>query len=297
MRSWLRIVRLPLAPTAACDALACGALAWAVGGVGLASVGWTDWVSLAGTSLLLFGTGMALNDWADRTVDRQKAPQRPLPSGALHPAAVLILVVLMAASAVWLGGGPRGFLPAVIAALALATLYDLGGRKDGPEGAVVLGLVRFSNASLAVWPVVLDGGSWWLLAAPACIGCYATGITLLSQTEDRPDDRRVRTARILTAIAFATAAVLVWLLGELPTFGIAVAFGVGSSTLFGRTPKPGPVKRQVLEMLLGLYWLAAIVAGGAHDGTLAGAVVVSFCALVAAWLLAMGSQLLIRALR
>jgi hypothetical protein len=76
-----------------------------------------------------------------------------------------------------------------------------------------------------------------------------------------------------------------------------VAFGVSSSTLFGRTPKPGPAKRQVLEMLLGLFWLAAIVAGGAHGGDLGTSFIVGLAALAAAWLLAIGAQLAIRWLR
>ncbi len=50
-------------------------------------------------------------------------------------------------------------------------------------------------------------------------------------------------------------------------------------------------------MLLGLYWLAAVLAGVAHDGTVPGALTVSFVALVIAWLLAIGSQLFIRWLR
>ena len=61
--------------------------------------------------------------------------------------------------------------------------------------------------------------------------------------------------------------------------------------------RPRPAKAQVLEMLLGLYWLSAVLAGGGHDGTLQNGVIVSFAALIVAWALAIASQLMIRALR
>ena len=122
-------------------------------------------------------------------------------------------------------------------------------------------------------------------------------LTLLSQGEDKEQPGDAKPMRILTLIAFATAAILVWIVRGLPTAGVAVAFGVSSSTIFGRTPRKGPVKKQVLEMLLGLYWLAAVIGGGAHDGSVGGAIAVSFGTLVVAWLLAMGSQYMIRWLR
>ncbi len=304
IKPWLRIVRLPLAPTAMCDALACGALAWCVAGLDIGAIPAAAWWQLALTSALIYFVGMAANDLADRTVDREKDPSRPLPSGDLKPWMVALFILLCAGGAVFVGGGPRGFTPAVIAALGCALLYDFGGKaKDGLGGPLLLGLTRFSNASVAVWPIVLEkDATWALLLAPACVGLYATGVTLLSQGEDREPqphggDAGTRAMRILTVIAFATAAVLVWILGGMPTLGVAVAFGVSTSTLFGRTPRPGPVKKQVLEMLLGLYWLAAVIAGGAHDGEVGTAMIVGLAALVAAWGLAVGSQLMIRWLR
>ena len=304
LKPWLRIVRLPLAPTAVCDALACGALAWCAAGVDVGGLPLAAWWQLAATSLLIYFVGMASNDLADREVDRIKDPARPLPSGDLKPWMVVLFVLACAAGAVLLGGGPRGFAPAVIAALGCALLYDFGGpAKDTLAGPLLLGLTRFANASIAVWPLVLQKDvSWAVLLAPACVGLYATGVTLLSQGEDREpgphaSEGGTRAMRVLTLVAFATAATLVWILGGMPTLGVAVAFGVSSSTIFGRTPRPGPVKKQVLEMLLGLYWLAAVIAGGAHDGSFGTAIIVSFGALVAAWGLAVGSQLMIRWLR
>lgn len=299
LKPWLRIVRLPLAATAVCDALACGALAWCVADLDIAALPASAWWQLALTSALIYFVGMAANDLADRTVDATKDPTRPLPSGDLKPWMVTVFIALAAGGAMWLGGGPQGEGAAVLAALACALMYDFAGpAKDGFGGPLLLGLTRASNASIAVWPVVLGGdASWALLLAPACIGLYAAGVTLLSQGEDLDEPGAARTTRVFTLVAFATAAVLVWILGGVPTAGVAVAFGVSSSTIFGRTPRPGPVKKQVLEMLLGLYWLAAVIAGGAHDGNLGTSLIVGFGALVVAWALAVGSQLMIRWLR
>ena len=299
LKPWLRITRLPLAPTAICDALACGAFAWAAAGVSFGDLPAAAWWQLACTSLLIYMVGMAANDFADREVDKVKDASRPLPSGDLKPWMVVLFIAAAATGAVVLGGGPRGFTPAVIAALGCALLYDFGGsRKDDLAGPILLGLTRFANASIAVWPIVLEkDATWAVLLAPACVGLYAAGVTLLSQGEDKEQPGDAKPMRILTLIAFATAAILVWIVRGLPTAGVAVAFGVSSSTIFGRTPRKGPVKKQVLEMLLGLYWLAAVIGGGAHDGSVGGAIAVSFGTLVVAWLLAMGSQYMIRWLR
>ena len=70
-----------------------------------------------------------------------------------------------------------------------------------------------------------------------------------------------------------------------------IVAGSVPALLFGRVPQPGPVKRQVLEMLLGLYLLAATIAGGA------GIVAVEFAAIVVAFVLIFASQLAVRALR
>lgn len=295
LRPWLRVTRLPLAATALGDALACGALARCAAGEGLGGVDAAGAILLAATSLLLYAGGMALNDWADR---RRDPDDRPLPAGDVPAGGVLALVLLCLAGAVALGGGPLGWRGAVVGAVAGALAYDVGGLRGPVAGPICMGLARFANASLAVWPLVLGGRvSWLLLLAPVLLGTYSAAITLHSTTEEAPRPGRTATARGLVVLAFAGAAVLVWVVGGVPTAGVLVAFGVSTSTLFGRTPRPGPAKRQTLEMLLGIYWLDAVVAGGAHDGTLQMAVPVSVAALGAAWALAILSQLAIRALR
>ncbi|MFV1959179.1 MAG: hypothetical protein ACC662_07175, partial [Planctomycetota bacterium] len=58
-----------------------------------------------------------------------------------------------------------------------------------------------------------------------------------------------------------------------PWAGVVLAAGVVSTVAFARRPLPGPAKRQVREMLLGLYYLASVLASAANQGSLAASAV------------------------
>jgi hypothetical protein len=78
------------------------------------------------------------------------------------------------------------------------------------------------------------------------------------------------------------------------TFGVLFAAAACASLGFGRVPRPGPVRGQVLEMLLGLYWVAAVLATGGGRGR---DWALALGAFGTAYALILGSQLAIRALR
>ena len=296
MRAWLRFFRVPMAPTAAWDSAACLALALTAAGRTLGGTAPLDWLVLALTSLALYAFGMGLNDLADRDRDARLAPDRPLPSGAIDPRRASVLVMGFGGLAVALGGGPMGFRPAAIAAVVFAALYDLALKRSAVGGAVSMGLVRFSNASLGVWPLVLGGRApWWTLLAPVAVGLYSAAITVWSTTEDldvHAGARRRLLSRVLAISAFALAGVLPWIASERLTLGLFIAGGVISSLAFARTPRAGPPKRQVLEMLLGLYFLSMAIATGAEGGSMPSSLVALAVALGLIYL----SQRLIRAL-
>lgn len=287
----LRLLRVPLAPTAACDSAACLLLALGAGGQSPASVAPVQWAALAATSLCLYGFGMGLNDVADREADRRKAPGRPLPSGRLAPGAALAVVLLLAAAAVLLALG-QGTLPAALAALAAATAYNLRAKHDLVAGAMAMGAVRMANGALGVLPLVLGGlAPWWALAAPACIGLWSAGATVLSTTEESPSPQRMRAARSLAAVAIVGGCGLGMLAAGRVTLPGALLAPSLLGLAAGRLPKPGPAKRQVLEMLLGLYLLAGAIAAGA------GAFEVDLGAPILAFVLIYLSQRMIFALR
>ena len=292
MRAWLRLTRAPLAPTAAADAAAVALLAgWSQ------AQGLEAWLALVGAALCTYGYGMVLNDWADRERDRTLAPTRPLPSGAIAPPAALALVSLFAVLAL-VCAHHIGTWPATAAALLCASAYDLGVKRSPAWGAVVLGGARACNAGQVPLALGLATGAWGPAALAALmIGCYAAAITLFSTTEevDHPG-RRVAT-RVLMSLAWLGAATAIgWRAGGLVAglfLPLALAAGALSSVAFGRVPRPGTPKKQVLEMLHGLYLLAAVLAGGA----LADQGPWSLAALTMGFALSVASQLAIRALR
>ncbi|MCC7138361.1 MAG: UbiA family prenyltransferase [Planctomycetes bacterium] len=298
MRDWLRLVRAPLAPTAACDAVACALLARGPGAGAGPAAGASDLLLLAATSVLVYAAGMAGNDLADRRRDVVLHPERPLPSGRLPVAAAAVLVAALAAGAVALGGGPAGSRVAVVVAVVLAAAYDGGAKRALVPGALAMGGVRAANAATGVLPLVLAGTApAWTLLAPACVGLYSAGITVLSTAEDRPDRASARrhVASATTALAFAGAAVLALAAGAGPVFGAFFAGAVVLSATFRRVPRAkAPVGAQVLEMLLGFYWLDAVLATGGAEGS---AWALAVAAFGGAFALILGSQIAVRALR
>ncbi len=296
-RDWLRLARAPLAPTAAFDAVAC---AWLARAAGFGGAGDADLLAagpllaLVGTSLLVYAAGMAGNDLADRARDRALHPDRPIPSGTIRPAAAAAFVLVCATGALLLGGGGAGSRWAVAGACLAALAYDGGAKRSVVGGSVCMGLARFANASTAVWPLVASGRAAPLaLLAPAAIGAYSAAITLLSTTEEGVARRRELASRALSFAAFAGAGILSMLGAQRLTVGALVAGATCASIAFGRVPRPGPVGRRVLEMLLGIYFLDAILASGAREGDWP----VAVGALVAAFLASLGSQIAVRALR
>jgi 4-hydroxybenzoate polyprenyltransferase len=256
LKDLLRLLRVPLAPTAACDAVACLLLALGAGSVA-GSPGPLDWAMLVATSLCIYGFGMGLNDWADRERDRLLNPARPLPSGRLPPALALGVVLLLGVAALALGGGPIGSWEAVGLALLLAAFYDLAAKHVFVPGALSMGGVRAVNAAIGVLPLVRAGlAPAWTLLPPLAVGCWSAAVNVLSTTEEAPSAARVRVARVLALLALVLAATLAMVAAGRFTLASVL------SLAFGKVPKPGPVKRQVLEMLLGLYLVAAVIAGG-----------------------------------
>ncbi len=269
MRHWLRLARVPFAPTAFLDAFACGWLALeAAPGTDPGALLSIDFLWLALGCTALYVAGMVGNDWADRERDREIAPGRPIPSGAIPAASALGLAVMSALAGIVICGSQLGWY-APIAAVLLIALYNGGAKQYLVAGAVTMGGVRVANGSIVALPLVLaDAAPAWVLLAPLAIGLYSAAVIVMSTTEDLDRPGRQWAARIMSACAFGGAAALAWMASgnPWPTLGAVIAFGVVSSSLFGRTPRPGPPKRMVLEMLLGLYFLEYVIASAAWSG-------------------------------
>lgn len=178
-RTWGRLLRLSLAPTAIADVVCGGVLSGSAGHAGL------DVFRLVLASLCIYHGGMALNDWADREEDARVRPDRPIPSGrvdaqtALGFASFLLLFGVAIAATVDLAAGAWAAGIAVLAAV-----YDLHGR--GPwRGPLLLGACRAGNLAL---PLValgaspeLQGLAWF---APLAYGLYVFVLSRLGRLED-----------------------------------------------------------------------------------------------------------------
>src|SRR2546423_13726008 len=81
LASVVELVRAPAALSVPGDSLA-----------GAAAAGWPFGrrsVALSASAVCLYWAGMALNDYADRELDRTERPERPIPSGPGPPGVAL----------------------------------------------------------------------------------------------------------------------------------------------------------------------------------------------------------------
>ncbi|WP_049580686.1 SCO3242 family prenyltransferase, partial [Streptomyces sp. SBT349] len=138
--AWIELLRGPAALTVPGDILA-GAVT--AGGAPPRRV-----LLAAGTSVCLYWSGMALNDWADRELDAVERPTRPLPSGRIRPSAALAAATALTAAG--LGLAAACSRPALATAGALAATawgYNLG-LKNTAAGPAAMASARSLNLLL-----------------------------------------------------------------------------------------------------------------------------------------------------
>ncbi|WP_374117800.1 SCO3242 family prenyltransferase [Streptomyces sp. S07_1.15] len=133
-RAWAELLRVPAVFSVPGDALAGAAAAGhrANRGTALAVC----------ASLCLYEAGMALNDWADRTLDAGERPHRPIPSGRIAPGAALGTAAGLTAAG--LGLAAAAGRPALATATTLAGTvwaYDLW-LKNTPAGPAAMAAAR-----------------------------------------------------------------------------------------------------------------------------------------------------------
>ncbi len=191
MKSWLRLLRISLAPSAAADALA--GLVFACGGFPRdARAYW-----LVPAALGVYHGALALNDWNDRDHDGRTRPARPIPSGAISPALALVtgigLVLLGVACAALAAPSSAAWMGAV--ALS-AIAYDFAGRGAW-SGPLLLGLCRAGNLGSGVfwaWNARISGvDPAWAFGPVLLYGAYVVTVSRLGRLEDGEDARPIGT--------------------------------------------------------------------------------------------------------
>ncbi|WP_354497552.1 SCO3242 family prenyltransferase [Mycetocola sp. 2940] len=166
----LELVRAPAALTVLGDTMA-GAHAAAL------PFGPRRWL-LPVASVFLYSGGMALNDYADRTLDAVERPERPIPSGRISPRQALAVACGCLAAGLGLaaaGGGPRALAVATPLAGAIC-LYNLAA-KSTPAGPISMAACRGLDVLMGA------GGARAALPAAGVIALHTVGLTAQSRGE------------------------------------------------------------------------------------------------------------------
>lgn len=269
VRAYLELVRLPNLFTAVGDVVA-GYLVVSRG----AAVSWRDLSLLIVASVCLYAGGVVLNDYFDRDVDRIERPERPIPSGRVHPRDALKLGArLLGLGCIFaVGVGIPSLLVAAILTGCIV-LYDARGKRIEYVGSVNMGACRLLNVLLGASGVAVATVEPWLwLAVPVAllVFLYISAVTLLATGEVWGGNRTI-SALVFGAIVAVIGGVL-WLgatdrlampLLALPFLAI---FAAATLTAAGRVvgaPTAPNIRRAIKVCILSLLLLDAAIAAGA----------------------------------
>jgi 4-hydroxybenzoate polyprenyltransferase len=262
---YLQLVRLPNVLTAAADSLA----GWLLVGGSLADL--VHWLPLAAASMLLYASGMALNDLLDIETDRIERPGRPLPSGLVSPVFAASLgaagiafgpILTLLSGSVW-----SGYVAVLLGAAVLA--YDAGLKRTmlGPQ---VMGACRGLNLLLGMTHAPALGGLPGWLAALA-FGLFVAGITWISRSETKSGETRnlllgltLQNLALLGLMALAlqprsfpnspSDRPVIPLEGLLVLVLVALAVNLAATRAIHR-PEPAMIQKTVKAGIFSLVWI------------------------------------------
>src|SRR5690625_2374384 len=137
LQDYVELVRLPAVMTAPGDVLAGAAAAGTLRTV--------DTLKLVGSSACLYLSGMALNDYADRALDAEERPERPIPSGRISPKEALALASGLSVAGLALAGS-AGRQPLKI----YAALTGAGWWFTTFANYTIFGMVGFGGARVVI---------------------------------------------------------------------------------------------------------------------------------------------------
>ncbi|NEE03509.1 SCO3242 family prenyltransferase [Phytoactinopolyspora halotolerans] len=242
-RDAAELVRLPAALTVPGDTL-CAA----------ATTGWPlgrrTW-ALPVASTCLYWAGMALNDYADRDLDRDERPERPIPSGRVRPEEALALAAGLTGAGLGVAAyaGGRTALRVAVPLAAAVWTYDLAA-KSTRAGPAVMAAARGLD-------VLLGAGGRWRPAALPCLAVtvHTAAVTGLSRGEVHgASPAAAYTALVGTAASAGVAAVPRWRRWSSSSASSAATSWSSSSSVSSRSAR---VARWAGAGLAGAY--AAVV--------------------------------------
>jgi 4-hydroxybenzoate polyprenyltransferase len=199
LRAFLELLRPANVVTALADVLA---------GFAIADLGnWPALPWLLLSTACLYGGGVVLNDFFDRSIDAIERPERPIPSGRVRPqTAAAFGAILLAAGVV--AASRATSTAAVVAGLiaAAVVLYDAAAKRHAVFGPIVMGTCRGLNLVLGISAVAIAAAARWNLALLPFF--YIWAITAVSRGEVHGRNR-LATTFALAAVAGVIVA-LAW---------------------------------------------------------------------------------------
>src|SRR6266536_472082 len=237
---------------------------------GLGNPGALPWL-LAATACLYAG-GVALNDFFDRELDLIERPERPIPSGRVHPAAAGLLGAALLASGVLAAsrvGASAGWIALAIAGFVF--LYDTWGKHRMFLGPVNMGICRGLNLLLGMTAVSgAVAGRWYLALLPFV---YICAITALSRGEVHGGRRPVAAFSVVSLTLVLVALLLLAMSPPSRSWWAVIltlvfAWRILPSFLHAlQNPSPPQIRTAVRNGVLSLVLLDAVI-GGAFAGIL-----------------------------
>ncbi|WP_225839761.1 SCO3242 family prenyltransferase [Streptomyces sp. NK08204] len=267
-RDVMELVRAPAALSVPGDAVAGAAAASALG---------PRTAALSAAAVCLYWAGMAANDWADRDLDADERPDRPIPSGRVTAGAALGVAAGLSAAGLALAAlsGGRRALAVAVPLTGAVWAYDLK-LKDTAAGPAAMATCRGLDVLLGA---SARRGGWRRALAPALtVAAHTYTVTALSRREVTGGSRLLPGATLVGTAGIALAAS-----GRAPRPGLARSLAAWYAAGYGdaqvralATPDAGSVRAAVAAGITGLPALqGALVARSARP---AAAAVVAACA-------------------
>ncbi|MFI5795828.1 SCO3242 family prenyltransferase [Streptomyces sp. NPDC051677] len=264
-----QLIRLPAALSVPGDILA--------GAVASAGTARPRTVATMASSVALYWAGMALNDYADATVDAVERPERPIPSGRVARSTALATACGLTAAGLGLAAlaGGRRALGVALPLTGLVWAYDLR-LKSTAAGPAAMAGARALNVLAGADP----GRRSAAVPTALLVGAHTYTVTALSRHEVSGAPRSVPAATLAgsTATALAAAA-LPALQRRTPAARIGAAVGaLGYLASYGtaqaraaREPSAANVRGAVGTGIMSLMPLQAALTAGGGGAALAGA--------------------------
>lgn len=181
VKAWMQMLRPPNLLTVPGDPLAGFFLAqWLIPCKPL----FAAWPCVAG-GLSLYMAGLVSNDYFDLKEDAAQRPNRPLPSGAVKPAAAISVAIVLAALGIS-ASAFAGLTAAVVAAVLSAAIavYNIWLKRVPIIGPFSMGICRGLSVLLGAAIFGQDGiFSTLVLVAAAGITFYVTAVTRIAASE------------------------------------------------------------------------------------------------------------------